>query len=83
MLQGSDVIASVQARMEALIATPTAQIAAVEAESVSVVDKDTDWADAIKRLPDISGVGPVTASWLVVSALNFTLCATDAKDSGR
>ena len=76
LLQGPTVIASVQARMEALIATLTTQIAAVEAELAAVVDQDTAWADAIKRLQGIPGVGLLTASWLVVSTLNFTLCAT-------
>ncbi len=50
LLQGPTVVTSVQARMEDLIDTLTAQIAAVEAELAAVVDQDTAWAAAIRRL---------------------------------
>jgi transposase len=76
LLQGPVVIASVQARMEALSATLTAQIAEVEAELAAVVERDDAWTEAIKRLQSIPGVGLLTAAWLVVSTLNFTVCAT-------
>ncbi len=76
LLQGPTVVASVQARMEDLIATLTAQLAAVEAELAAVVDQDTAWGATIRNLQSIPGVGLLTAAWLVVSTLNFTLCAT-------
>ncbi len=75
-VQGPVVIASVQARMEALIATLTAQIAEVEAELAAALEQDGAWTAAIKRLQSIPGVGMLTAAWLVVSTLNFTLCTT-------
>jgi len=76
LLHGPTVVLSVQARMEDLIDTLTAQIAAVEAELAAVADQDTAWAVAIRHLQSIPGVGQLTAAWLVVSTLNFTLCAT-------
>lgn len=76
LIQGPLVIANVRARMETLIATLTAQIAEVEAELAVVVAQDTGWTDAIRRLQSIPGVGLLTAAWLVVGTLNFTLCAT-------
>ncbi len=41
-----------------------------------MVKQDTAWTDAIRRLQSIPGVGLLTAAWIVVSTLNFTLCAT-------
>lgn len=76
LIQGPLVIANVRARMEILIATLDGQIAAVEAELATVVAQDTGWTDAIRRLQSIPGVGMLTAAWLVVGTLNFTLCAT-------
>jgi len=76
LIQGPLVIANVRARMDSLIATLDGQIAEVEAELAAVVAQDTGWTDAIRRLQTIPGVGLLTAAWLVVGTLNFTLCAT-------
>jgi transposase len=76
LVQGPLIIATVRARMETLIATLNGQIAEVEAELAAVVAQDTGWTDAIRRLQSIPGVGLLTAAWLVVGTLNFTLCAT-------
>jgi transposase len=70
------VVASVRERMEALLATLAGQLAAVEAELATVVAQDDAWTDALKRLQRIPGVGLLTAAWVGVSTLNFTLCAT-------
>lgn len=74
--QGPLVITSVRERMEVLIATLTAQIAEVEAELAAATAQDGAWTAAIKRLQSIPGVGLLTASWLVVGTLNFTVCAS-------
>ena len=38
--------------------------------------QDDAWAAAAERLQTISGVGQLTAIWLLVTTLNFTLCRT-------
>jgi transposase len=76
LLQLPVVIASVRDRMDALIATLTDQIAAVEAELAPTIQQDAAWAAAAARLQTITGVGLLTASWLLVTTLNFTLCPT-------
>ncbi len=70
------VIAAVRARMEALIATLDAQIEAVEGEITEAIHLDEGWAATATLLLSITGIGLVTAAWLLVSTLNFTVCAT-------
>jgi len=60
----------------ALLALLDEQIAAVEADVRVVVAADDTWAETIVRLQTIPGVGPLTATWLVVETLNFTLTPT-------
>jgi transposase len=74
--QNETVVASVRLRMETLIETLTAQIEAVEAEVVEVLRQEHAWCDTIERLQTIPGIGMLTATWLVVTTLNFSLCPT-------
>jgi transposase len=76
LLQQPVVIASVRERMDVLIHTLTEQIAAVETELATAVQQDDAWAAAAARLQSITGIGLLTACWLLVSTLNFTLCPT-------
>jgi transposase len=76
LIQGPHVVGSVQERMEALLGTLDTQIAEVETELAAVIDQETAWTDAIRRLQSIPGVGQLTAAWIVVGTLNCTLCAT-------
>ena len=76
LLQQPTVVAAVQKRMDSLLATFAAQIAAVEAELLSALQQDAAWAAAAARLQTIKGVGLLTASWLLVSTLCFTTCPT-------
>jgi transposase len=76
LLQHPMVVAAVQERMDRLIATLTAQIAAVEAELLPALQQDAAWAAAAARLPTLKGVGLLTASWLLVSTRCFTTCPT-------
>ena len=76
LLQQPTVVAAVRQRMDSLIATLTAQIAAVEAELVPALAHDAAWAAAAARLQTITGVGLLTASWLLVTTLCFTTCPT-------
>lgn len=70
------VVASVQARLEALIATLTDDLAAVDAEIVAAMQQDAAWAAAAARLQTITGIGVITTAWLLTATLNFTLCPT-------
>lgn len=72
--QGPVVIASVRVRMESLIATLGEQIAEVEGEIERALEMDEEWARSAERLRSIPGVGIITAAWLLVATLNFTLC---------
>lgn len=74
--QGPVVIAAVRARMETLIATLSAQIAEVEAEGRPALAHDAAWAVAAARLESIKGVGLLTASWMLVTTLNVTVCSS-------
>ena len=76
LLQHPFVVAAVQERMDSLLATLTAQIAAVEAELLPALQQDAAWAAAAARLQTLKGVGLLTASWLLVSTLCFTTCPT-------
>jgi transposase len=70
------VIAPVQVRIERLLLTLDEQIAEVEREIAPVLQQDATWAQAAKRLQSISGIGLLSACWLLVSTLAFTTCAT-------
>jgi len=70
------VIASVRTRMEQLIESLTKQISEVETELDAALALDPEWAASATRLQTIPGIGPLTAAWLVVTTLNFTLCET-------
>jgi transposase len=72
--QGPVVVAAVRQRMEALIATLNAQIKEIEQEITPVLQQDAAWAKAVALLQTISGVGLVTAAWLVTATLNFSAC---------
>jgi len=74
LVQGPVVILTVRTRMEQLITTLTEQIAAVEAEIAPALQQDADWAAAAARLQTIKGIGLLTASWLVVTTVNFRVC---------
>jgi transposase len=68
------IIATVCTRMEQLIETLTQQLQAVEAELETALSADPNWVQTAQRLQTISGIGPLTAAWLLVTTLNFTLC---------
>jgi transposase len=71
-----EVIVTVRARFEPLLAAFTTQLAAVEAEIMAVWQQDAAWATAVQRLQSIKGIGWVTAVWALVTTLNFTACDT-------
>jgi len=73
---GGKIISEVQQRKQALMETLTQQIEAVDAELKTVVEQDSAWKEAFTILQSITGIGLLTASWLLCSTLNFTACAT-------
>lgn len=74
LLVGPVVVAVVRERKEQLISTLSEQIAAVEAEIEPALRQDDVWAEAAARLMTIKGIGLWTASWLIVTTLNFRVC---------
>lgn len=76
LLQQPVVIARVRERMEQLLITLDAQITAIDAELKAALQGNVTWAAAAARLQTIPGVGLLTASWLLVTTLNFTVCPT-------
>ncbi len=70
------VVASVKARMEELIETLGQQITALDAEVREALAADAVWAASAARLQSIKGIGLITAAWLLVTTLNFTICST-------
>jgi transposase len=76
LLQAPTIVASVRERMECLLVSLDAQIAAIERELKEVIHLDASWAATARLLLSIPGVGLLTAAWLLVSTLNFSLGAT-------
>ena len=69
------VVDAVRTRMEELLATFDAQIAAIEREIAPVLQQDADGAASAALLVSITGIGLLTAAWLLVAPLTFTTCA--------
>jgi hypothetical protein len=69
-------IAAVRQRMAALLETLTAPIKEVAKAITPLLAQDEAWAKAAALLQTITGVGLVTAAWLVTSTLNFSICPT-------
>lgn len=82
LLQQPVVIPAVRQRMEQLIALFTQQIAEVEQEIARALQMDPAWAAAAERLQTITGIGRLTAAWILVTTLNFTLCRTATEAVG-
>jgi transposase len=85
------VVPAVRQRFEQLIETLNQQIAQLDGELLALVKGEQEpteeegqptdrveekWKAAIALLVTIPGIGLLTACWLVVATLNFTLCET-------
>lgn len=73
LLQWPVVVAGVRQQLDEVIADLDARIATLEAEIAAVLEQSA-WAAALARLTSAPGIGVVTAAWLLVATLNFTLC---------
>ena len=76
LLRQPRVISDLQRRMDSLLDTLNDQIDQIERELATALRQDENWAAAAARLQTITGVGMLTASWILVTTLNFTLCPT-------
>jgi transposase len=70
------VIASVRERSERWIAWCETEIATLDAELTTLLDQAGEWQAAAERLRTVPGIRPITAGWLLVEMLAFTMCAT-------
>ena len=68
------VVDGVRQHLDELIADLDRRVAALESELAAVLAA-SDWAESLACLTSAPGIGLVTASWLLVGTLNFTLCA--------
>lgn len=76
LMQQPVVIDAVQARMEELIATFNKQITAIDKELMAAFHHDEAWSQSATWLLDIPGVGLISAAWMLVATLNFSVCET-------
>lgn len=66
-------VASVHEHLETVLGTVNEQIKQVDVELKAVLC-DGAWAASAAHLQSITGIGLVTASWLLVATVNFTTC---------
>jgi len=69
------VVEAAQQHLSEVIAMLEAQLKGLDKEIAEVL-ADGAWAASAAHLQSIPGIGLVTAAWLLVGTLNFTLCAT-------
>jgi transposase len=77
LLQWPVVVEGVRQHLDEVIADLDQRIAVLEAEIAAVL-KASAWAESLAYLTSAPGIGLVTAAWLLVGTLNFTLCAAPA-----
>jgi transposase len=69
------VVAGVTTHLDRVIATLDEQVATLDREITATLQQGA-WAASAAVLQSIPGIGAVSAAWILVSTLNFTLCAT-------
>jgi transposase len=67
------VVAGVRDHLDELIADLSTRIQALEREIEATLQAGA-WAASATYLQSIKGIGPLTAAWILVTTLNFTLC---------
>ncbi|HEX2909901.1 MAG TPA: IS110 family transposase [Chloroflexia bacterium] len=67
-------VEGVVASLENLSATLTERIKQLDKEIKDLLKLDQEWAASVTLLQTITGIGRLTAVWLVVVTLNFTSC---------
>lgn len=74
-MQWPVVVAGGTAHLARVIATLSEQLAELDAEIAGTLQAG-DWAEAAALLPSSSGIGALSAAWLLVRTVNFALCAS-------
>ncbi len=82
LIQQPVVIATVRTRLDTLIHTLNQQILEVEREIAVVLQQDEAWAAAACQLQTITGIGQLTAAWILTTTLNFTTSGTAEQAAG-
>jgi transposase len=72
----STVVAAVEARKQALLATIQSQIDAIEREIADLMQQDHALSTSAQLLQSIKGIGAISAAWWLVATHNFTDCQT-------
>ena len=60
--------------LETMIEAVTERLEEVEKQIKALIKQENEWAKSISLLQSITGVGYLTACWLVALSLNFTTC---------
>ncbi len=68
------IVAEVEARKQALLASIQEQIDIIEREIKALMRQEHAWSTSAQLLQDIQGIGVITAAWLLVATHNFTSC---------
>ena len=74
LLQWPVVVEGVRQHLDELIADLDRRIASLEGEIAAALSESV-WAESLACLTSAPGIGLVTAAWLLVGTLSFTLCA--------
>jgi transposase len=77
LLRWPVVVEGVRRHLDELIADLDRRIAGLDAEIAAAL-KGSAWAESLACLTSAPGIGLVTAAWLLVGTLNFTLCPDPA-----
>lgn len=75
LLQWPVVVQSALEALDKVLAEVDAQLALVNADIEQVL-REGAWASSATLLLSISGIGTITAAWLLVATLNFTTCTS-------
>ena len=77
LLQWPVVVPGVRDHLDELIAGLSTRIQTLEREIAATLQAG-EWAASATYLQSINGIGPLTAAWILVTTLNFTLCQSSA-----
>jgi transposase len=69
------IVKSVQSQKEQLLSTLKEQLKTIDKELSELVKKGEDeWTENIRRIKTVTGIGVLTACWIVAVSLNLSMC---------